>query len=177
MMLPVDVTKKFVMLAPLLVIVLLAGIAKAADSDQEKAAIIAAENWLSLIDEGRYADSWEKAATRFKASVPQEKWVQLVQPVRDPLGKIISRKVYAKTGRSTLPGASDQKFIVVRFVSDFQNMNAADEVVTLRLTKDGQWRTTGYWITPGSPERRNIVMALLLVFVVSAVWFMELKYH
>jgi hypothetical protein len=172
-----EVAKKYLILATLLVLVLLAGIAKAADSDQEKAAVVAAENWLSLIDDGRYADSWEKAATSFKTSVPQDKWVQLVQPIRDPLGKVISRKINARTYRSTLPGAPDQEFIVIRFVSDFQNMTAADEVVRLSRSKDGQWRMTGYWINQGSPDRRNIVMALLLFFVIIAVWFMELKYH
>ena len=172
-----NTVRKYIVLAPLLVIVLLVGVVKATDTDQEKAAIIAAEKWLSLIDDGKYADSWEKAAASFKASVSEKKWMQLVQPVRDPLGKIISRKINAKTDRPTLPGAPDQKLIVVRFVSDFQNVNAADEVVTLSLAKDGQWRTTGYWITQGSPDRRDIVMALLLFFVIIAVWFMELKYH
>ena len=177
MMLPVDVAKKNLILATLLVLVLLAGMVNAADTDQEKAAVIAAEEWLSLIDSGRYSDSWEKAGTSLKDSVSQKKWVQLVQPVRDPLGTIISRKIKAKTDRPALPGAPDHKAIVIRYVSKFKNMNLADEMVTLSLARDGQWRTTGYWLDQGSPDRRNIIMALLLFLVIIAVWFMELKYH
>jgi hypothetical protein len=159
------------------IMLLSASVLTAKDDDQKRAAFAAAEKWLSLIDDGRYADSWENADTSFKASVPQNKWVQLVQPIRDPLGKIVSRRVHARTDRPTFPGAPDQEFIVIRFVSDFQNMNAADEVVTLSLARDGQWRTTGYWIMQGSLDRRDIVMALLLFLVIIGVWVMELKYH
>jgi hypothetical protein len=159
------------------IMLLSASFVTAQDDDQKKAATASSEKWLSIIDSGRYADSWENAAASLKASVPQERWVHLVQPVRDPLGKIISRKINAKTDRPTLPVTTDQESIVIRFVSDFQNMKAADVVVTLSLTKDGQWKTTGYWITQGSPDRWNIVMALLLFLIIIALWFMELKYH
>ena len=40
----------------------------------ESTGSIAAKEWLSMIDAGRYADSWEKADSFFKTQLTQKKW-------------------------------------------------------------------------------------------------------
>jgi hypothetical protein len=155
---------------------LLVGIGIAAEDGTAQDAVSAAERWLGLVDTGHYAESWEQASASLKASVTQDQWVQTVQLVREQLGTIISRKVGAKTFCPAVPDAPVRATAVIRFLTDFPNLHGADEVVTLVLAKEGQWKTTGYWINPGSPDRRNILMALVLFLTVIALLFMELKY-
>jgi len=153
-----------------------AGTGIAAEDVAARDAVIAAERWLALVDRGDYAESWEQASAGSKASVTQDQWVQTVQPVRDQLGKLISRKFSTKTFRPAMPDTPGRKSVVVRFLTDFPNLHGADEVVTLVLANNGQWKMTAYWINPGSPDRRNILMALVLFLTVIALLFMELKY-
>jgi len=65
----------------------------AAEPEKEKAAVVAAEKWLVLVDGGKYEETWKEAAAYFKSAVKQEQWVQLVTAARQPLGKLVSRKV------------------------------------------------------------------------------------
>jgi len=129
-----------------IVMVLTAGFSRGADSGREKAAVAVAEKWLTLIDEGNYKKSWKQAADYFKSAVSQEQWVQSLQAVRQPLGKIISRKVKDATYLTTMPGAPDGEYVVIRFDTSFQNKKSAVETVTPMLDKDGRWRVSGYYI-------------------------------
>ncbi len=127
-------------------IVLIAGLSTAADPGKEKAAVLAAQKWVSLVDAGKYAESWKEAAGYFKAAVSQEKWEQALQSVRKPLGKIISRKVKTKTYQTTLPGAPDGEYVFIQFETSFHNKEFAIETVTPMMDKDGKWRVSGYFI-------------------------------
>jgi len=129
-----------------IVIVLTAGFSIGADSGREKAAVAAAEKWLTMIDEGNYAESWKEAADYFKSAVSREQWAQSLQAVRQPLGKIISRKVKDAIYLTTMPGAPDGEYFVIRFDTSFQNKKSAVETVTPMLDKDGRWRVSGYYI-------------------------------
>lgn len=62
----------------------------------EDTAEAAAESWLKLVDAGEYATSWEQAAKLFQGAVKQADWVQMVNGVRTPLGKVMSRKVESR---------------------------------------------------------------------------------
>jgi len=129
-----------------IVMLLIAGGSIAADTGKEKAAGVAAEKWLIMVDRGNYVQSWKEAAEYFKGAVSQEQWGHSLQAVRKPLGKIISRKVITKTYQTTLPGAPDGEYIVIQFETSFQNRKSAIETVTAMLDKDGQWRVAGYFI-------------------------------
>ena len=129
-----------------IVIVLMTCIATAAGPEKEKAAVVAAQKWLALIDADNYADSWNEAAGYFRAAVNQEKWEQSLQAVRTPLGEIISRKVKSKSYQTSVPGAPDGEYVIIQFQTSFQNKKSAIETVTPMLDKDGQWRVSGYFI-------------------------------
>jgi hypothetical protein len=118
----------------------------ASTSDKEKLAIAAAEKWVGLLDSGNYAASWNHAAEYFKASITQKGWEQAIKAVRSPLGKVISRKMYAKTYRRTIPGAPDGEYVIIQFKTSFENKKSAVETVTPMRDKDGKWRVSGYFI-------------------------------
>ena len=121
-------------------------VALAVESDKVKAALSSAETWLSLVDEGKYSDSWNEAAGYFKGAVKQEKWQEMLQAVRKPLGKVISREVNTKSYHTSLPGAPDGEYVVIQFETSFENKKSAVETVTPMTDKDGKWRVSGYFI-------------------------------
>jgi len=118
----------------------------AARSDREKAAIASAEKWLRIVDKGNYRESWEESSEYFKQAVTQDQWEQAVQAVREPLGKLISRKVKSAIYRTSLPGAPDGQYVVIQFSTSFENKKSGIETVTPMIDKDGKWRVSGYYI-------------------------------
>ncbi len=127
-------------------ILLLAGTVHAQPPEKQKAAIAAAEKWLALIDAGKYAKGWTKAAGYFKNAITQEKLVKSLNAVRKPLGQVISRKVKSSKYTTSLPGAPDGEYMVIRFETSFVNKKSAIETVTPILEKDGRWKVDGYFI-------------------------------
>ncbi|MGA7827546.1 MAG: DUF4019 domain-containing protein [Geobacteraceae bacterium] len=123
-----------------------AGIAAAQNSHNEKAAVASAEKWLSVVDSGNYADSWQEAAVFFKNAVTKEQWEKSMRSFRKPLGRLVSRRVLSTAYRTSLPGAPDGKYVVITFETAFENKRSAVETVTPMLEKDGTWRVSGYFI-------------------------------
>jgi|MudIll2142460700_1097286.scaffolds.fasta_scaffold542347_2 hypothetical protein len=112
----------------------------------EKAAIAASGAWLSLVDEGNYAESWNQASGLFKNAVTKEQWQSTAKAVRIPLGKVVTRKLKSKQYTKTLPGAPDGEYVVIQYETTFENKKSAVETVTPMLDKDGKWRVSGYYI-------------------------------
>jgi hypothetical protein len=126
----------------------LAGLARplGADPTAEEKAAAAARDWLDLVDGGRYATSWEKAAPAFRCAVPQRQWDQAVHSVRTPLGRCLSRTLRSHKLVDSLPGAPKGPYVVLQFESDFERREHAVETVTPVLGPDGRWRVAGYFI-------------------------------
>ena len=118
----------------------------AASLEKEKAAVSSAETWLKMIDEGKFAESWEDSAELFRNAVTQEQWVQSLQGVRKPLGRLLSRTTKSKTYKTSLPGAPDGEYVVIEFSTSFENKKTAVETVTPMKDNDGKWRVSGYYI-------------------------------
>lgn len=115
-------------------------------SGREKAAIASAEKWLKLVDQGKYIESWKESADYFKRAVSQEQWEQAMKSGREPLGKMISRKVANALYTTSLPGAPDGQYVVIQFNTSFENKKSGIETVTPMVDKDGRWRVSGYYI-------------------------------
>ncbi|MGD0819252.1 MAG: DUF4019 domain-containing protein [Desulfomonilia bacterium] len=116
------------------------------ESDRGKAAVASAEEWLGIVDEGNYIESWKESSEYFQQAIKQDQWEQAVQAVRKPLGKLVSRKVMSASYRTSLPGAPDGQYVVIKFNTWFENKKSAIETVTPKMDKDGMWRVSGYYI-------------------------------
>ena len=115
-----------------------AGNAKKTDAND--AALPAIQAWLGLVDGGQYAESWQRASESFHAMVAQDEWVDKMESVRKPLGKLLFRKV-----EKAEPNGS---YFVAKFDSSFEELKAASETVTCVLETNGQWRMVAYLIVP-----------------------------
>lgn len=116
----------------------------------------AAKGWLALTDSGKYGESWDGAASYFKAVVSKPDWEKTLTGVRSPQGAIKARKVKSATFTRSLPGAPDGEYVVIQFESQFENMAAAIETVTPMHEKDGTWRVSGYFIRPSAADLPGI---------------------
>ena len=112
----------------------------------EQVATNAAKAWLALVDQGKRGESWDAAAKLFKAAVTRDKWNESVAAVRDPLGKVVSRKVKSARFTETLPGAPDGKYVVLQFDTSFERKKKAVETITPMQEADGTWKVSGYFI-------------------------------
>ncbi len=68
------------------------GCAQESNSEAEISAIASAQSWLEIVDAEKYAESWEQAAELFKSAISEVKWVESIQVVRNPLGKVTLQK-------------------------------------------------------------------------------------
>jgi hypothetical protein len=121
------------------------GLALAA-SENEAKAIEAMQQWLTLVDEGNYLQSWTDACRYFKGMVKQDQWEQSMKGARQPLGKALSRILKSAEHKTSLPGAPDGEYMVIQYETSFENKKYAIETVTAMLEKDGMWRVAGYFI-------------------------------
>ena len=129
-----------------LCVILSADMTSAGQGGKEEPAVVAAEGWLKLVDEGKFAESWKESAEYFKGAVKQDQWEQSIQSVRIPLGAVISRRLKTKNFATSLPGAPDGEYVVIQFATSFENKSSAVETVTPMMDKDGQWRVSGYYV-------------------------------
>ena len=79
-----------------------------------------------------------------KNAASNEQWTEKLKASRAPLGKVASRKLKTATYKTSLRGAPEGKYVVIRFNSSFENEKEVIETITPMLDKDGQWRVSGY---------------------------------
>lgn len=104
-----------------------------------------AKEWLGLIYDNNYSQSWDNAASLFQNAISKEQWTQQLNGIVPPLGKVISRDVISSEYHTTLPGAPDGEYIVIQFKTSFENKNESVETVT-QMIDNGQWKVSGYFI-------------------------------
>lgn len=121
------------------------GVAAAEEIDTS-AGMATAHEWLALVDRGRYGDSWDAAAERFRESMDRTKWETTVESVRGPLGIVLARRLRTATFTRMLPNAPEGEYVVIEFDTRFEKRPLAAETVTSERGKDGSWRVAGYWI-------------------------------
>lgn len=112
----------------------------------EQAAIKATNTWLKLVDDGKYGESWNEGATLFKSVVTKEKWEEALNSILPPFGANISRNVLSVQYKTSIPGAPDGEYVIIRYESKFENKEKAIETVTPMKDEDGSWRVSGYFI-------------------------------
>jgi Protein of unknown function (DUF4019) len=115
-------------------------------SEATEAAQKAAESWLSLVDEGKYGQSWDEAAAFFKSKVPKQQWEGMLNQVRAPLGKTQSRKLKGAKYTTELPNVPKGEYVVIQYDTSFENKGPAVETVVPMKEEDGSWRVSGYHV-------------------------------
>ena len=118
----------------------------ASNSESEKAGAQAAQQWLSIVDSGAYAQSWVESAVFFQANISQAEWVRKLENVRQSVGENLERSLVKADYTSTLPGAPDAEYVVAVFKASFKHKVNAIETVTVAMSDEGRWKVAGYFI-------------------------------
>jgi hypothetical protein len=129
-------------------VITLAGIAGAlltVAAPAEGEASTAGQKWLSLVDDQKYEESWNQAASMFRDQVKQDAWVVSLKRFREPLGLLVSRTSSHVEFTKTLRGAPDGDYAIIHYTTAFQNKSDVTERLTL-VKEDGKWQAAAYAI-------------------------------
>ena len=99
-----------------------------------------------MLDEGKYPESWQSAASLFQAAIAQDKWVSQLGMVRNGLRQGRRAQAAGHQIPHQLPGAPDGEYVVLQYEATFANKKNAIETITPMLDKDGAWKVSGYYI-------------------------------
>ena len=100
-----------------------------------------ARQWLALIDEGRWDESYRGTGASFRKLNTLQTWTDVSEKARAPLGAMVSRSFASE---DYLP-APPYGYQVVKFRTRFANKAEAVETVTLER-EQGNWRVVGVTI-------------------------------
>lgn len=131
----------------LLVLAAAAAPAAAQEPTPEEAARAAALEWLAVVDGGRYAESWSRAAEAFRAALTQAAWDSTMRVHRAPLGAVRSRESLGAQRVTDPPGAPPGEYVLLQFRTAFAGREQPSvETVVPMKGADGVWRVSGYFI-------------------------------
>jgi len=106
----------------------------------------AAEDWLELVEKGQYKGSWDSAGANLKARLTADEWKNKIAAVRDGLGGRLTRGLETREEAAVIPGWPKGKYVILTFLSSFENKQHAVETLTLAQDSDGTWRVLAYSI-------------------------------
>ncbi len=129
---------------------------RAVNKGDDGAVLSKIESWLALMDSGNYAQSWEVGSRSFRWAVTKGDWMEALEKVRRPLGKIISRKLV-----STKYSALGNRF-EAKFDSSFDGLKSTAETLVFTRQWNGEWKPAGYLI--GHLARQNQTLRRLKKF-------------
>lgn len=95
-----------------------------------------ARQWLTLVDDGNYAQSWNEAGAAFQKRAAADVWAKQAIGMRQALGAVVSRDLKAID-------ISRRNTAVVRYDTSFAHKTGATETVTLAFEK-GAWAVENY---------------------------------
>lgn len=104
-------------------------------------ATTAALNWLALVDDDKWAESWAATSQSFKSLNTVALWQSTSEQVRAQMGHVKSRKFLSEQDVPAPP----KGYTMIRFKTDYANKNGAIETVTLER-EDGNWKVVGIYI-------------------------------
>ncbi|WP_181137532.1 DUF4019 domain-containing protein [Vibrio jasicida] len=102
-------------------------------------------DWLKLVDDSQYQQSWLESSSLFQEQVSEQTWLGAMNSIRAPLAEVNSRKKISEEEMQSPPNAPAGEYVVFQFKTSFANKDDAIETVTV-VKQDMQWRVVGYFI-------------------------------
>jgi DNA-binding CsgD family transcriptional regulator len=129
----------FLPTSPLSVLAPAPAVSAAATAEADAAAAArAAEAFLTLIDESRWAESYAATGTQFRKLNSLERWTEVSETVRPPLGTVLTRNLVT----NEFVPAPPEGYQLVKFASSYADGTNQVESVSLER-EDGAWRVVG----------------------------------
>ena len=111
----------------------------------------AAQEWLTLFDDGKYKATWKQASSFFQSKIGAEQWTARItqsKERRPVLDSLQSRSVAAARYTESLPQAPDGEYVVIQYRATYADEKWVD-TVTLKKESDA-WKVAGYVTKPAN---------------------------
>ena len=115
----------------------------AAHATQIDAAKKVAYDWLKLVDEEKYAESWKQAAPYLREHVPLAAWEKRLNEVRRPIDPMVDRTLSTTEYREQLPGLPPGEYVAFVWEAYFGVKHEMLESMVLSYV-NGEWKAVGY---------------------------------
>lgn len=115
----------------------------------------AAEYWLSLLDRGCYAASWNLATRSFQSRINRNKWIAGMKKIRMSYGKVQSRKFENSAFDVNPPGLPSGEYETLWYKIRLAAAGTAMEVVSMKYKGGGKWRVSAFSIVT-DPKGRSL---------------------
>jgi hypothetical protein len=110
------------------------------------------EAWLKLLDQGKYAESWDQTGKWFKETAPKQAWCQQTAAIRTSFGPVVSRTFKQSKYATKVWKQPNAQYITIQYDTLFKNQGRGVEEVTAIREADGKWRSLGYYVTALPPS-------------------------
>ena len=115
-------------------------------SDQDlQQSLKEANAWLQLVDQEKYADSWNNASTTLKLVMSEKEWTKYLEKMRKPLGKMTEREMLQQRTFINPPGAPQGEYVVIFYQTAFNARPQANEQIIMIKESDDKWRPMSYF--------------------------------
>lgn len=108
--------------------------------------VMAAAEFLFLVDTEEYAKSWEVSSEALKDILSQKAWNEQITRIRSFLGPIVERIHHDISYTDSADGVPSGEYVVMTFISKFELREQVMETITLMLGDDDQWEVAGYFL-------------------------------
>lgn len=109
-----------------------------------EAAKTAAE-YVQLLDQRRYADSWGTGSLIFQRTISQKEWTVALDLARSRLGRAKERTLKDERIAWDPKGLPKGAYMVVEYDTSFEKAPNSGELLTLRL-ENGKWKVLTYQV-------------------------------
>jgi len=104
----------------------------------------AAEEFVELLDQGKFAETWARGAALFQRTISQQEWSLAVQLARQKLGRVKSRTLKDEKPAWDPVGLPKGAYMVVEYNTSFERAPHSGELLTLMEEKNGSWKVLTY---------------------------------
>lgn len=134
-----------ILILSVLAIIFVPQIMNKPEKHKAEAATMAALEFLTMVDAGHYADSWQICDAYLQKQIILKDWEERLAKMRNPLGPLVEREFDSASFTTPADELPDQEVLLLEFDAWFK-LKAMIEVVTLVQGKDNRWRVVGYHI-------------------------------
>ncbi len=118
----------------------------AASNREDAESYDVAETFLASVDAGDWQQSWRDAGEFFQTQTTAAEWSAAVDPVRSPLGAVEERKLASVQQLTTLPGAPDGEYEVLRFETKYAEVEGLSIETVIMIRNGSSFNVAGYFI-------------------------------
>jgi len=108
--------------------------------------VMAAAEFLFLVDTEEYAESWEVSSATLQKMLSQQAWSEKISELRSFLGPIVERAHQNIAYTDDATDVPTGEYVVMTFISKFELRERVTETITLLLGDDNRWQVVGYFL-------------------------------